>query len=448
MKYYLIGSELPSDLSEKFPALHTITELPEILTLEVFFIIHLIDVKQQDNWLAQLRQHPYFSLVPVFAVNHSPLSTYLADGGVPHDCVVKTEQYQQKLNQLRVDIHKGITERLLTYLWLWPERKLVIQAQPESISLYEYPLLNLWISHHEEYASWLYMLERDQFIRGDKLIDRVRYCPDCQSGHLNYIECCPECGSIDIEPESALHCFACGHVAGQDDFLNKGQLSCPNCLTQLRHIGVDYDRPIENYRCHDCNAFFVEGLVKARCLEHGHEYSPEALVTHSIRHYILDEEGEAYLRSGGARQLIPEWIGGNVSFDHFNWLLLWENKLAVRHQEEHLVVVLHFSSLRRAIVTLGDIKVASLMDDLIVRLQSVLRLTDVCCHYKNDTLLFFLPNTAHDHAALIQKKLREQSDRMVHETLQMSIQIGSLPTKSMGDSSELFIQQLISGLSE
>nr|WP_309294963.1 hypothetical protein [Aeromonas caviae] len=30
-------------------------------------------------------------------------------------------------------------------------------------------------------------------------------------------------------------------------------LLCPNCFSRLRHIGSDYDRPLENYRCR-CDA--------------------------------------------------------------------------------------------------------------------------------------------------------------------------------------------------
>ena len=35
-------------------------------------------------------------------------------------------------------------------------------------------------------------------------------------------------------------------------FLSSGALACPKCTTRLRHIGADYDRPLENHTCNVC----------------------------------------------------------------------------------------------------------------------------------------------------------------------------------------------------
>lgn len=443
MKYYLIGHELPSDLVEKIPSVYVLSHKPASASEAGCFILNLDNQAVQDEWLVYLRQHSDLFMSPVFVLQSSLLSNYLADGAFPSDIVLRCEQYQQRSQVMQLDSSR-LTDRLLAYLWVWPKRKVMVRMQPSLPALHDYPLLKLWLKDDESESSWLYSLERDQLIQGCKPLDRVRYCPDCHSGHLNYIDCCPECGSIDIAPESALHCFACGHVAGQDAFLRQGALSCPNCLSQLRHIGVDYDRPIENYRCHDCHAFFVDGLVKARCFEHGHEHSPDLLIVKPIRHFELGEQADAYVRTGGVRHSIPEWIGDHVTLPHFQWLILWQNRLAVRHSSTHLIVAMHFPSFTQAIMTLGEIKVMSLMNDLFIRLQSVVRTTDVCCHYRQDTLLFFLPSTPSQHAHFVTEKLAALSEKMVHESMKMQFLVKELPDPTLTDSADLFLHALIS----
>ena len=443
MKLLLIGLQ-PSNnvLQHQLPVLQY-TSLPDIVNEPACFILNPESPQQQDELLIRIRQHPRWFAFPVLTLQPSPLSAHLSDGLVPDDLLIRTEQFEQRYQILKVDPDKGLTERLLTYLWLWQGRALMAKPHPESSRLYDYPLAALWVDQDNELFPWLHSLEREGLIEGTTLVDRVRYCSVCHSGHLNYVESCPECGSIDVAAESALHCFACGHVAAQTDFLHSGHLSCPNCLSQLRHIGVDYDRPLENYRCHSCNALFVDGSVKVRCLEAGHEQTPEQLVVRSIRHYKLTDSGVMYMRNGALRDLIPEWVGGHVAEEHFYWLLLWQNKLAIRHQGSHLVVALHFVDLASVIYQLGEAEAITRLDTLTQRLRSVLRITDVCCHYRDDILLFFLPNTLANHVSVITNKLISLGREQITTHLSLDFRLRPLPDPTLDNDAAIWIQQLL-----
>ncbi len=443
MKLLLIGSQASNNiLRHPLPVLQY-TSLPDVIHGTACFILDPADPQQQDALLIRIRQHPHWFAFPVFTVQPSPLSPYLSDGLPPDDLLIRIEQFEQRYQILKVDPEKGLTERLLTYLWLWPGRTLMAKPHPESPRLYDYPLAALWVDQDNELFPWLHSLEREGLIEGATLVDRVRYCSVCHSGHLNYVEACPECGSIDVAAESALHCFACGHVATQTDFLHSGHLSCPNCLSQLRHIGVDYDRPLENYRCHSCHALFVDGAVKVRCLEAGHEQTPEQLIVRSIRHYKLTDSGVMYMRNGAQRNLIPEWIGAHVTEEHFYWLLLWQNKLALRHQNSHLVVALRYTELATVIYQLGEAEAITRIDALTQRLQSVLRVTDVCCHYRDDMLLFFLPNTPANHVSVITGKLIALSEEQTTQHLRLDFRLRALPDPTLDDNATIWVQQLL-----
>ncbi len=443
MKYLFLGQQTVNPIVHSLSSVSHITSLSEVLDGPACFILNIDHPDEQDQLLIQLRMHPRWFMFPVFILQSSPLSAYLCDGLLQDDLLLRIEQFEQRYQLLKLDPEKGLTERLLSYLWLWPGRTLMAKAYPESPRLYDYPLAALWTDQDNELFAWLYSMERDGLIEGAELVDRVRYCSSCHSGHLNYVETCPECGSIDVGTESALHCFACGHVAAQSDFLHGGHLSCPNCLSQLRHIGVDYDRPLENYRCHSCHSLFVDGVVKVRCLENRHEQSPEQLIMRTIRHYQLTDAGVMFIRNGALRNLIPEWIGGNVAKEHFYWLLLWQNKLALRHKVFHLVVALKFINLAQAIYHLGEAEAITRIDALTQRLQSVLRLTDVCCHYRDDILLFFLPNTPANQIEVITRKLANLGAEQSSHQLHLDFRLQPLPDATLDDNAALWIEQLL-----
>lgn len=443
MKFFLLGRQTSNIILNRLPAMSHIASLPDVVDEPSCFILNPDDSAQQDQLLIQIRKHPHWFAFPVFTVQQSPLSAYLSDGNIPDDLLIRIEQFEQRYQILKVDPEKGLTERLLTYLWLWQGRSLMVKPHPESSRLYDYPLAALWVDQDNELFPWLYSLEREGLIVGDSLVDRVRYCSVCHSGHLNYVESCPECGSIDVAAESALHCFTCGHVAAQIDFLHSGHLSCPNCLSQLRHIGVDYDRPLENYRCHSCDALFADGVVKVRCLEAGHEQTPEQLIVRAIRHYKLTDNGVMYMRNGALRNLIPEWIGGYIAEEHFYWLLLWQNKLAIRHQGSHLVVALHFADLASVIYQLGEAEAITRLDTLTQRLRSILRITDVCCHYRDDILLFFLPNTPASHVSVITNKLASLGREQITTHLRLDFRLRPLPDPALDNNAAIWVQQLL-----
>src|SRR5205807_3597889 len=78
-----------------------------------------------------------------------------------------------------------------------------------------------------------------------------------------------QCGSIDTAPQNFLHCYACGNVGTQEQYLTHQGLSCPKCSARLRHIGVDYDRALETLVCRSCAGRFTEPeeIGRASCRE-------------------------------------------------------------------------------------------------------------------------------------------------------------------------------------
>ena len=107
------------------------------------------------------------------------------------------------------------------------------------------------------------------------------------------------------------------------------------------------------------------------------------------------------------------------------------------------MVALKFINLAQAIYHLGEAEAITRIDALTQRLQSVLRLTDVCCHYQDDILLFFLPNTPANQIDVIARKLAGLGEEQASYQLHLDFRLQSLPDATLDDNARLWIQQLL-----
>ncbi|MCX7828753.1 MAG: hypothetical protein N2315_06040 [Thermanaerothrix sp.] len=196
---------------------------------------------------------------------------------------------------------ESLDYRLLAFLYTRPQRDLEPLMIPLTSQVYHWPLLEALGRGRLEPKGWISSLLDRGFIREvspSGLVERVRYCPRCDGGHINYVDLCPFCSSMDFEQVPFIHCFVCGRVGPEEDFLKSGEMRCPFCGSRLRHIGSDYDRPMENYRCRDCGKSFPEPVVSCHCLICGLMSDPEALVPRNFYRYRITDKGILAVQSG------------------------------------------------------------------------------------------------------------------------------------------------------
>jgi len=125
-------------------------------------------------------------------------------------------------------------------------------------------------------------------------LDKINICYDCQSSYLNFSECCTKCNALDLETEELVHHFRCAYVGPQSDFLRDAKLICPKCDHQLKHIGIDYDKPSEIHTCKSCNHSSQETKMKAKCVDCQKENELEQLVTHEIFQYNPTDKAKSF----------------------------------------------------------------------------------------------------------------------------------------------------------
>jgi len=389
-------------------------------------IVFSLDPEEQDVQLNELRKHSITALSKIYVEHESALSPYLSNGVWEESCLKGFEQYQERLSKVGLPYDEDIRFKLLTYLWLHDE-PLLPKMQPSKSYIFSYPLLSAFGIELAEVMPWLASMVENEWLVENSLTNRVRYCASCQSGYLNYVDVCPNCESIDTSLQASLHCFKCGHVGAQESFKTRSSLTCPNCLTQLRHIGTDYDRPIETSKCRRCNHLFSESLVVAECL-YCHVHNPvDKLQVRNVYSYTISALGSTLVRRGMKNVTLLPNVGEQMAYSQFYWLLDWANKLAKRHDMKHTLVSLQASNLSEFIKEKGEVEGLARLDAIQERLQSVVRMTDACCGDGFGGLLMFFPVTERKNLDAVIKKLLNVKSLQHDQSLSLELKIIELP---------------------
>lgn len=345
----------------------------------------------------------------------------LGDGAPPPDAAALTavwELWRERFtlfNEGRAP--ERFESRVLAWLWLRPHARLAAVRDASVAQYYRYPLLEALEGDETINAfAWLQLMNQQGWLEEAELIDRVRLCVNCGSGRLNYVDVCPECQSLEISRQPSLHCFTCGHVGPQEHFFKDGLLLCPNCLSRLRHIGSDYDRPLENYRCRSCHAFFIDAEVQARCLECGDAHAPDVLRVREVRHYRLTEAGRLRCRQGytaSALEIEPFGRLGLLTQKTFHEQLDWQLQLVRRYKEPGFSLLgLRFVNLATTISELGELRGYTLVDSLVERLQEAVRDTDRCCRISEEILWVLMPHTGAEGLGVVRKRLAQGIEQL------------------------------------
>jgi hypothetical protein len=100
-----------------------------------------------------------------------------------------------------------------------------------------------------------------------KFFERLHTCQHCDSSRLHAREVCVKCHSSHLVEQSLVHHYACGFQAIQPAFESDNALVCPKCRKELRHYGVDYDKPGKVICCKSCGDTMTDPEAEFLCLD-------------------------------------------------------------------------------------------------------------------------------------------------------------------------------------
>jgi len=165
--------------------------------------------------------------------------------------------------------------------------------QPNRPDLVEYPLL-CGVDNPRRVLED--MADADLVRR--RFYQRVHQCSQCASSRLHARECCTSCHSSQLVESPLVHHYSCAFQGPQSLFDTADGYVCPKCRKQLRHYGVDYDKPGSVISCADCGATQSEPEVGFTCLDCDSYTSGDHAAHRDWYHYDLLPDGVAALRSG------------------------------------------------------------------------------------------------------------------------------------------------------
>ena len=72
---------------------------------------------------------------------------------------------------------------------------------------------------------------------------------------------------IDLAQQPIVHHYRCGWQEPEQRFIKGRAVICPKCRRELRHYGVDYDKPGSVLVCRSCQKAKPDPVVQFVCLD-------------------------------------------------------------------------------------------------------------------------------------------------------------------------------------
>jgi hypothetical protein len=404
--------------------LNTSTSVPDAV------LLHPHDTTEALLWSRALRADERFALLPIFCARAFDTDVAELTDGVfdtVGEIFARVSEFKQRAAMLPARDHLTCDERLLAFLFLRPNHTIAPVCDWGSASIYRHPVLETFAPSGTTVDQWLSSLRRRELLEPLALIDRTRSCSACAGAHLNFVDVCPNCSSIDIAESFFLHCHTCGNVAQQADYLSREGLGCPKCMTRLRHIGVDYDRALEAFSCAACSSRFTEPEVKARCLHCHTLCRTEDLQERRIESFRLSHAGQLAARTGQLGELFALIDKFQcVHHAYFEQTLDFMLGLGRRHREiEFGLVCLRFANVRELLTRVPRVQVTQLIDGFAIRLRELVRTTDLVMREDDDHCWLLLPQTPPAGLQVLLSRVRaipESADPSLSARLEVAIE--------------------------
>lgn len=419
--------------TNKYPGMEDIFSLDELDNSMDEFDAFIIDGTAPSDLarlaISHIRKNPLSCAKPIFLTSKLSYDIdMLADGVIAslEDARGKASGIISRFYEVNKDALKENPDfRLLAYLYVRPEAEIVPLMMSFVPKVFSYPIVGLMGDETFTEEDWLDILKQRGLLEFGELKNRIRLCPKCETSHLNYIDICPNCGSIAIEKKEFIHCFTCGRVGPVENFLLEDHLRCPFCHTRLRHLGEDYDYPMESYLCNSCGHQFIDADVAVDCLNCSARSWPHELVVKNIYTYRLTNKGKTYSRMGTLEDIYST-VFDNLNYmnpAYFSKLLDWFIQLHKRYSDERFSIIgINLVNLSEITLTLGRARTLKLANEIARVLRDIVRKTDISSRTSVNTFWLLLPRTDKAGAAVLSRRIKD-IERLLDDNTDASLQV-------------------------
>jgi diguanylate cyclase (GGDEF)-like protein len=241
-----------------------------------------------------------------------------------------------------------------------------------------------------------------------------------------------------------IHHFSCGHVDSLDSFRQGTDLVCPKCDQTLRHIGIDYEKPSDYFKCESCRAIVPDPAVELECLVCGLICKPEDTVEKNIYSYEFSEFAWEAVRSG---KILGLDIGSLLYDQHTNLynkqyfeIELKRELIRMRRYKSEFTLVLARIEKIDEIQKNHPGRFTWYVNSIFKALTQDLRELDTTCVWESNTLGIILSETNLEGALIVVNRINKniQSLEYLYDVCTPEVTFSAV----QGDASHESVEQL------
>lgn len=204
-------------------------------------------------------------------------------------------RYADKRNFAKISQNDFFIQKTFDYYYT-RKKRIIPVLNHKSLTGYSYPRIETYFSNTRDAFITSRMLLQETFTKGwlsRHYLDTSHVCHSCSSGFLNYREVCPKCNGHNLQASNIIHHFRCAYVGVEKDFIYKEKMVCPKCSSELKNLGVDYDKPGKIFNCKNkkCQHEFQDAPIGVHCIDCDTEQAPHDLVVRKIYEYEITAQG-------------------------------------------------------------------------------------------------------------------------------------------------------------
>lgn len=407
------------------------------------------NVDYAKYFINMMRAHhnPDYYLKPLFIFKpHPAIDTdlkflydgeYKTDNDLPEmgqktwDIFLRTTELEDILS---LPYEAQIIKRVMNYFHTRNITSIYPTRSTSSTFGFVYPMISAILKGEEEYKV-IDILEwaAEEGLLAGEFYERIYLCNNCSGGFLSFREVCPNCHSSDSITQDLVHHFPCAYVGPIADFSanQNNELTCPKCNKNLRHIGVDYDKPSVIHHCNQCKADFQDLFVQAKCICCGTDNEVQYLVPKKLKKYEIMKKGKLAAISGIlSSESQKPIIDGSLRLDVFKIMLKHELEKVKYYNESKLLLagisILNLFDLRQR---LGRHSHETLSKEIMREVKNSLNPIDLICMDQDDTIYISMLHTDLKRANEILEKISAVLSSLINDNFNQfkaDIKIASL----------------------
>jgi len=289
-----------------------------------------------------------------------------------------------------------------------------------------------------------YIAEKQVFKKD--FFDKILLCPYCFHHDINVRETCPSNHSADITVAEMIHHYQCGYVGTEAEYMEGIKYVCPKCRKELKHIGVDYDKPGRTYVCNSTGEKFTEPDIYCQCRSCKKFFEADDAVRQDIYTFaVMDRINEVATQGRFTEMNLElELIDQDVdvyNMRYFRTKFSEELKRCQTFKRSLTLILVSIANFDDILQAKGETTSKGLLKDLTRILKENLWSVDIPARYEKNSFINLLPEADKKRAKKIIAMIKEKTTSLTNEGLEIIIKTVSFPEDA--DNEETLLEKLV-----